>query len=126
MSYLHADNQESQFQPAPTFSGLPYSIQKKQLQYSPIKEQRHVKCYRGLPSCLKIFHSFYNQAVKPSIRVLLNLVIIVVSLPLLLLVPVFVVCLLIFFIWMSLLSWNEPLSFTRRPIPWYRQEKTQK
>ena len=63
--YLRADSLGSRFQPAPTFSGLPFSIQKKQLQFLQTKEQLQGKCSQGLHSCLRIFHSFCNRVQRP-------------------------------------------------------------
>ena len=70
--YLLVDSLGNQSHQSPTCSGTQSSSQKKQSRFSQIKVPRLEKCSDALHLCLRICRSFYNLAVKLSIKVLLS------------------------------------------------------
>ena len=113
-SFWRVVSQVSQSVALHIYFGMYVSTVKRPLLFWQTRVRLQERCLHGYLSCLRIFHSFYSLAAKLLTRVLLSFLIILVLLPLLQVAVPFVVCLLIYYFWMSLRSWNEPMNSTHR------------
>ena len=126
MSFSHVVNLVNRSQPVRTFSGSSFSILKKLWPSWRTRARLRVKCSRALRLCWKTFRSFFSLDQKHSIRVLWSSVIIPGLSLLLLPVVLFVVCLSIYFILMSLLLLSVLQNFIPQRIRLFQQVQTLK